>query len=105
MADIVVQVGLESLDSYIKQLETMRDEYSTTYTDELYTKVLGEINSAFKGDDSDAFVNKMNDFRNDFDKLYQVLGEYIDHLKEVHKNYKTLVESQTQAAKALLGDA
>ena len=105
MADIIVQVNFEALQSTITQLENLRDEYQNTYNGELYGKVLEEVKVAFKGDTSDAFVGKVNDFKNDFEKMYQVLGEYIVHLKEVLKNYKNIEETRSQNAKSLAGDA
>lgn len=93
-----------SLDSHIKQLETLRDEYRTAYQSDLYTKALDEVKSAFKGKDCDAFVSKVEEFRDDFDKMSDVITQYIDFLKKALKDYQNTQEYLIQTGKILKGN-
>lgn len=102
--NVTATLDYSSLESHIKQLETLRDEYNSAYTVDLYTNAVEEVKGAYKGVDCDAFVNKVEEFRDDFDKMYQVLGQYIEHLRNVLKDYRTQQEHLAQVAKTLTGN-
>ncbi len=93
-----------SLESHIKQLETLLDEYRTAYQTNLYTNALDEVKSAFKGKDCDSFVTKVEEFRDDFDKMSSVITQYIDFLKKALKDYQTTQEYMENQAKLLKGN-
>ena len=93
-----------SLDSNIKKLEMLRDEYRTAYQSDLYTKALDEVKNAYKGKDCDAFISKVEEFRDDFDKMSDVITQYIDFLKKALKDYQNTQEYLTQLAKEAKGN-
>lgn len=93
-----------SLDERIKKLELLRDEYRTAYQSDLYTKTLDEVKAAYKGKDCDAFVNKVEEFRDDFDKMSEVITQYIDFLKKALKDYQNTQEYLEQRAKSARGN-
>lgn len=93
-----------SLDSHIKQLETMRDEYRTAYQSDLYTKALDEVKSAYKGKDCDAFVSKVEEFRDDFEKMSDVITQYIEFLRKAFRDYQNTQEYLTQSGNNLKGN-
>lgn len=102
--NITASVDFSSLESYITKLETAKDEYQSAYVTDLYSNALEEVKDAYSGVDCDAFVNKVEEFRNDFEKMTSVLQEYIDHLKKVLQDYKATQEALAQRNKALKGD-
>lgn len=102
--NITASVDFSSLESYIKKLEAAKDEYQSTYVTDLYSNALEEVKGAYSGVDCDAFVNKVEEFRNDFEKMATILQEYIDHLRKVHQDYKVTQDALAQRAKALKGD-
>lgn len=104
MADGKIYVDFSNLDSNIRQLENLKDEYRSTYETELYSNVMEEVKSAFSGPDCDAFVTKVEEFRDDFMKITDVIQQYIDHLKKVRTDYQNTQDALAQSMKALKGD-
>lgn len=102
--NITAHIDFSSLESYIKQLENLRDEYRTAYTTDIYTNAMDEVKSAYGGKDSDAYITKVGEFRNDFDKMTEILEQYITHLKKVLTDYRNTQDYLEQSAKALKGD-
>ncbi len=99
-----VYVDFASLESHIKQLETLLDEYRTAYQADLYTNALDEVKSGYQGKDCDSFVTKVEEFRDDFEKMSSVISQYIEHLRKVLKDYKVLQDQLEQDAKAQKGN-
>lgn len=99
-----IVVDYASLESHIKQLETMLDEYRTAYQTDLYTNALDEVKSAYKGEDCDSFVKKVEEFRDDFDKMSSVISQYIDHLRKVLKDYQNTQAQLKEMGEALKGN-
>lgn len=102
--NIKATVDFSSLESYITKLETAKEEYQAAYVTDLYSNALEEVKGAYGGVDCDAFVNKVEDFRNDFEKMTSVLQEYIDHLRKVLQDYRNTQDALEQRAKGLAGD-
>ncbi len=102
--NIKATVDFSSLESYITKLETAKDEYQAAYVTDLYSNAIDEVKSAYGGVDCDAFVAKVEEFRNDFEKMTGVLQEYIDHLRKVLQDYRNTQENLSQLAKGLAGD-
>lgn len=103
-SNIKATVDFSSLESYITKLETAKDEYQTAYVSDLYSNAMDEVKGAYGGVDCDAFVAKVEEFRNDFEKMTAVLQEYIDHLRKVLQDYRNTQENLSQLAKGLTGD-
>ncbi len=103
-SNIRATVDFSSLESYITKLETAKDEYQTAYVTDLYSNAIDEVKAAYGGVDCDAFVAKVDEFRNDFEKMTNVLQEYIDHLRKVLQDYRNTQENLAQLAKGLTGD-
>lgn len=103
-SNIKATVDFSSLESYITKLETAKDEYQTAYVSDLYSNAIEEVKGAYGGVDCDAFVAKVEEFRNDFEKMTAVLQEYIDHLRKVLQDYRNTQDNLSQLAKGLTGD-
>lgn len=97
---ITARVDFSALESYIAKLETAKDEYMATYTNDLYSNVMEEVKGAYAGVDCDAFVQKVEGFRDDFTKLSDVLQQYIDHLRKVLADYRATQDALLQKAKS-----
>ena len=103
-ANIKATVDFSSLESYITKLETAKDEYQAAFVTDLYSNALDEVKGAYGGVDCDKFVAKVEEFRNDFEKMTAVLQEYIDHLRKVLQDYRNTQDSLAQRAQNLAGD-
>lgn len=104
MASSKIYVDYDNLESCITQLETLKEEYRTAYTNNLYGNVMESVKNAYSGDDCNAFVEKVESFRNDFARLTEVIQQYIDFLKKAKNDYMNTQENLTQLAKQLKGD-
>lgn len=103
-SNIRATVDFSSLESYITKLETAKDEYQSAVVSDLYSNCLEEVRAAYAGVDCDAFISKVDEFRNDFEKMVGILQEYIDHLRKVLQDYRNTQENLSQLAKGLAGD-
>lgn len=104
MASSKIYVDYDNLESCITQLETLKEEYRAAYTNTLYGNVMESVKTAYSGTDCDTFVTKVEGFRNDFARLTEIIGEYIDFLKKAKNDYMNTQENLTQLAKQLKGD-
>lgn len=103
MAD--VRVSSDSMRDLANRIEEMANDYKEIYTGRLYGTVAGNVRNAWTGKDSDAVLNRLEGFHNDFDNMYNVLNQYVAHLRSAAQAYDAQQEELTNRANQLKQDA
>ena len=81
--------------SYATKVGTEATDFKTNYTT-MY-KVIDGLKSAWTGKDNQAFANKINEYKSDFEAMYKAIESYKDFLNESAKAYE---QAQTEIANA-----
>lgn len=70
-----------------------------------YRALLGDVETLtetdYKGDDANAFRDKVKAFKPDFDKMKKLMDEYAGFLRQAAKNYRDTQERVKSSANAL----
>ena len=67
-------------------ITNLTNDYKTIY-DNLFVKV-GEMGSAWQGEDNQAFVQQIEQFRNDFENMKKLMDDYAIFLKTSAESYE-----------------
>lgn len=94
---IVVETAL--LDSTAGQVESLAGTYNSTYT-KLFQAVQ-QMQNAWSGEDNVAFTNQIEGFRDDFQRMEQLMKDYAAYLRKVATTYRDTQDSITAGAKNL----
>lgn len=74
------------LETAAGKIGSMSEDYKSLYN-QLYSKT-GTLISTWKGRDNVAFINKVNGFKKDFEKMKALMDAYSDFLKKSAKAYR-----------------
>jgi len=80
-------------------INTLSDQYKSIY-DNLFVKV-GEMGAAWQGPDNQAFVQQIEQFRNDFENMKKLMDDYSTFLKTSAEHYEKTQDEVISAAKRL----
>lgn len=87
-----ITVTPETLESQASKVDGKAADY---YND--YIKLLNEVrdmtSTDWKGDDADAFKNKVEAFEADFKKMQELMTDYAAYLRQAAKNYRDTQEN------------
>ena len=97
MSKIVVNPS--KLESVAYQIEQGAADYGKLYQ-QLFTEVEG-MEKAWQGTDNIAYTTQIEGFRDDLNKIKQILEQYALFLKESAKLYKNTQEEIVNKAKKL----
>ncbi len=96
-----IEASPESLRTLSAKIETAAGEYQTLYGTNLLTNDIGEVETAWKSKDSEAFADQIRGFKDDFDKMNKILLEYSAYLKTCAETYDTTINTLSTEAKSL----
>lgn len=84
---IIVETA--ELENAALKIENLTNQYHNDYT-ELYSLVdsLSDL-GAWQGTDNVAFVNQIKQFKNDFERMEQLMKDYSGFLRKTASGYKT----------------
>lgn len=90
-----------------ERLETAAGAIITTATDykNQYTALYSETDalaSTWQGEDNAAFKNQIDGFKDDLEKMYNLMNQYAEFLKSSAKAYRTTQADVVNKAKALI---
>lgn len=97
-----ITVDTQELRKVAGQVDATAAEYEKTYIN-LLNNVSTFASTDWKGDDANAFKNKAEDFRDDLNKMKQLMNEYADALRQFAKNYDETQERIKQQANGMQG--
>lgn len=84
MESITADTG--ELRRIARNVEGHASEYKRTY-DMLLREVSTFTTTDWRGEDADAFRNKVEGFREDFEKMKNLMDEYANHLRQTAADY------------------
>lgn len=95
-----ILVTPEELEGAAKKMEELAGEYEAKYT-ELYGEVEKMSQTSWTGNDSAAYVQQIDGFREDFEKMKKLMDSYALFLRNSAKAYRETQQSIAEAAKKL----
>ncbi len=95
-----IQVTPEQLESAAGRIEGLASEYKTQY-DLLYNET-NAMASAWSGKDNVAFIDQIAGFKDDFEKMHNLMNQYADFLRKSAKAYRETQEAVVTEARKLV---
>ena len=95
----LITVETERLDQVAGQVEGYADDYLKAYN-ELFT-IVKDMKEAWDGKDNVAYTNQIEGFRNDFQKMEQLMRDYAEYLRKCAKTYRDTQENIARSAGSL----
>lgn len=96
MARGQIIVETTQLDAAAQKVDDLADKYLAEYT-ALYNAVT-EMQSAWSGVDNTAYTNQIGGFKDDFQRMENLMREYSSFLKETANKYRaTQADIKTKA--------
>lgn len=87
-----IKVTPENLRAQAAKVDEEAQKYYSEYRG-LLTDVDTLTSSDYKGEDADAFRNKVNNFEPDFNKMKELMNEYASFLRQAADNYQSTQEN------------
>jgi WXG100 family type VII secretion target len=72
--------GTERVIQIAAQVDALSDDFNNEYT-QMYSMIEGELSSAWKGEDSVAFKEKVGEMKHFFDTMRETMNEYATFLR------------------------
>lgn len=95
-----IQVTPEQLESTAGRIESLAADYKAQY-DQLYSKT-NAMASTWSGKDNVAFVNQIDGFKDDFEKMHTLMLNYADFLRKSAKAYRDTQDTVVSEARKLV---
>lgn len=92
-------VDTSRLTAAAQKVEGLAGEYEGEYG-RLFETV-HDMKAVYDSADSEAFINQIEGFRNDFEKMTQLMREYASFLKKTATDYETRSQQLANEAKRL----
>jgi WXG100 family type VII secretion target len=87
MASLTINVTPEELENSATVVEGKIGEYNQAYN-KLYQEV-ETMGATWKGEANQRYVEQINGFKDDFQRLEQILREYVKVINDAAKKYRT----------------
>lgn len=87
--DNIIKVSQEELRQTATKIEGMAGDYQVLYKKLLDTDLVGELGNAWKGEDADSYISKVKSFQANFEQMYNLMMDYVYHLREAANDYDT----------------
>lgn len=95
-----IKVTPEQLESAATAISGMASDYKNLYN-EFYSET-SAMASTWKGEDNIAYTNQIAEFKDDFEKMHDLMMQYVDFLQKSAKAYRTTQENVVIEAKKLV---
>jgi len=83
--------GTDSIINTAAAISELGDEFFNEYT-QLYDLVEGELSNVWKGEDSDAFKNKVTEEKRYFETMRDIINEYATFLRNTANAHEARME-------------
>lgn len=94
-----IQVTPEQLETTAGRIESLASDYKTQYN-QLYSET-NAMASTWDGKDNKAFVDQIDGFKDDFEKMHTLMNNYADFLRKSAKAYRETQEAVVAEARKL----
>lgn len=97
--------GTDSILNTAAKIDSLNDEFYSEYT-EFYSTIEGELMVNWKGEDSDAFRQRANDVKPNFELMKEVIEEYASFLRNTANAHEARMEDSKDqvSTKCSFGD-
>lgn len=95
-----IQVTPEQLESAATKILGLASDYQKLY-DQFYSKT-GSMAQSWEGKDNLAFINQIDGFKDDFNKMYTLMNQYAEFLQKSAKAYRDTQDAVTADARKLV---
>ena len=95
-----ITVNTQTLTNKASEVDEMAADYMSHY-EALLNDVNTLTTSDWQGEDATAFRNQVEGFREDFQKMNKLMGEYADFLREAANKYNTMQENLISSIKGM----
>lgn len=99
MARGQIIVETAQLDSTASRVEQLAGDYRSEYTS-LFS-LIASLKSSWDGEDNVAFTNQIEGFRDDFQRMEQLMRDYAAYLRKAAQTYRDTQDSVAAQAKTL----
>ena len=94
-----IQVTPEQLETTAGKIEGLASDYKTQYN-QLYSET-SAMASTWDGKDNKAFVDRIDGFKDDFEKMHTLMNNYADFLRKSAKAYRETQDAVVAEARKL----
>lgn len=95
-----IQVTPEVLETTASKIEGLAADYKTQYGN-LYSET-NAMATAWSGKDNVAFIDQIDGFKEDFEKMYTLMIDYADFLRKSAKAYRDTQDAVVADARKLV---
>jgi len=95
-----IEVTPEQLETAAGKIDGLAAEYKTQY-DLLYSKT-SAMSSTWQGKDNVAYIERIDGFKDDFERMRKLMADYADFLKKSAKAYRDAQNAITEEARKLI---
>lgn len=99
MSNRIIEVTPEELENVAGSIETLAGDYKKQY-DLLYNET-NAMASTWSGKDNQAYINQIAGFKDDFEKMYNLMISYVQFLRNSAKAYRDTQDTITTEARKL----
>ncbi len=98
-----IQVTPEELDKAAKIIENLATDYQNLYTQ--FYKETDDMGTSWKGEDNQAYIGRINEFKTDFDDMFGLMIKYVEFLRTTANAYRDTQNDIITQTKNLVIDA
>jgi len=95
-----IQVTPEQLESTAGKIESLAVDYKNQYN-QLYNET-GALASTWQGKDNLAYTDQIAGFKDDFEKMHNLMVSYADFLRKSARAYRDTQQTITDQARKLV---
>lgn len=95
-----IKVDTQELRNAASKVDNIAASYEQAYVN-MINNVATFTSTDWTGDDATAFKNKVEDFRDDLDRMKKLMNEYASTLRTFAKNYEDTQEQVKQKNQSL----
>ncbi len=95
-----IQVTPEQLNTTATTIESLATDYKSQY-EQLYSET-SAMAATWSGKDNTAFVDQIAGFKDDFEKMFNLMNNYVDFLRKSAKAYQDTQDAVVAAAQKLV---
>ena len=89
--------GTEQVIQVAAQIDALSDDFNNEYT-QMYSMIEGELSSAWKGEDSVAFKEKVGEMKHFFDTMRETMNDYASFLRQTANAHEARMEDSRSMA-------
>ncbi len=102
MAAKTIRVDSEQLRNWATEIGNLGGDYQKNYQNIQVT--VDDLANTWVGEDSAAYRNKVHEFDDDFQKMFNEINEYVEYLNRAAQKYDDVRSDAQARANALKGN-